>query len=198
MILMARPRTISKDDVLRSSMNAFWHKGFEGTSMADLIAATGSTRQSIYGDFGSKDGLYRACFEAYRQDIVEPAIAPLNQPTQGLAGIARYFETQIALAQKVGLPGPGCLVGNAMTETAPNDQSVRELVHQHNQRLADAFANALPPGLNRDKRQELSDFLVIAAQGLWAMSRVTSDANKMRARARTIVNMIQKEIEDAI
>ncbi|WP_298337293.1 TetR/AcrR family transcriptional regulator [uncultured Erythrobacter sp.] len=177
-------------------MYAFWQYGFEATSMADLITATGSTRQSIYGDFGNKDGLYRACFDLYRDEIVQPAISPLVDAESGLDSIAEYFETQIARAEAMGLPGPGCLVGNAMTEMAPCDQEIGDLVKQHNDRLTAGFANALPGHLTAAKRQELADFFVIAAQGLWAVSRVTASADELRARVRTILRMIQKEIED--
>jgi len=165
--------------------------------MADLVAATGSTRQSIYGDFGSKNGLYRACFDVYREEVVQPAVAPLRGDISGIDAIAGYFETQIDRAAAMGLPGPGCLVGNAMTETAPFNQDISNLVKQHNERLAGAFASALPAELSNTKRAELSEFLVVAAQGLWAMSRVTSDAAELRARAKTILRMIQREIDDA-
>lgn len=194
---MPRPRAASQDDVLKSAMHAFWKRGFEATSMADLVAATGSTRQSIYSDFGNKDGLFRACFSLYRDEVVLPAIAPLNRSDSALEVIPEYFETQIARAEAMGMPGPGCLVGNAMTETAPNDEQIRKLVNAHNQRLAMAFASALPERLPEAKRSELAEFLVVAAQGLWAMSRVTSSADQLRARAKTIVRMIQKEIDDA-
>lgn len=194
---MPRPRAASHNDILQKALHAFWQNGFEATSMADLVKVTGSTRQSIYGDFGNKDGLYRACFDLYRDDVVLPAILPLSEGEDGLSAIARYFETQIALAEQIGLPGPGCLVGNAMTETAPAYKQIRNLVEQHNQRLSDAFAAALPQHLLDAKRTELADFLVVAAQGLWAFSRVTADAGELRARAKTILRMIQMEIDDA-
>jgi TetR/AcrR family transcriptional repressor of nem operon len=178
-------------------MHAFWRNGFEATSMADLVDATGSTRQSIYGDFGSKDGLYLACFQTYRDEVVLPALSLLSAEVGDMRSIAQYFETQIALAEMIGLPGPGCLVGNAMTETAPANTHVRELVEEHNHRLATAFAKALPEHLPHSKRSELADFLVVAAQGLWAISRVTSSSKELRARAKTVLRMIQKEIDDA-
>ncbi|MEP1422414.1 MAG: helix-turn-helix domain-containing protein [Erythrobacter sp.] len=194
---MPRPRTSPKDEVLRGAMHAFWQNGFEATSMADLVAATGSTRQSIYGDFGNKDGLYRACFALYREEVVQTAVAPLTHEDAGLDGIAGYFETQIARAEAIGLPGPGCLVGNAMTETAPCDKDINALVCQHNDLLAQCFAEALPKRLPPAKREELSQFLVVAAQGLWAISRVTSCADTLRARAKTILQMIRLEIDNA-
>ncbi len=175
-------------------MHAFWVHGFEATSMADLVEATGSTRQSIYGDFESKRGLYRACFDHYRDRVVLPALTPFGAEEAGLEALAAYFETQIGLAQSLGLPGPGCLVGNAMTETAPDDCEIRSCVEDHNRRLERAFGSALPNSLANERRTELARFLVVAAQGLWAVSRVTSSAEELRARAVTIIKLVEREL----
>jgi len=177
-------------------MHAFWANGFEATSMADLVEATGSTRQSIYSDFENKRGLYHACFSLYRERVVAPALIPFETAEPGLAAIEQYFETQISLAEATGLPGPGCLVGNAMTETAPDDSGIRLLVEEHNARLEASFAKALPRHMSTTQKQELAQFLVVAAQGLWAMSRVTASADKLRLRAATIVRLLEKELCD--
>lgn len=193
---MARPRSTSRDQMLEGAMHAFWSNGFEATSMADLVTATGSTRQSIYGDFESKLGLYRACFALYRDQIVAPALTPLESDQTGTEAIARYFETQIALAESTGLPGPGCLVGNAMTEMAPTDPEIRRLVEEHDARLETAFSKALPKSLSAARRRELAQFIVVAAQGLWAVSRVTNSADALRSRASTIVSLLERELSD--
>ncbi len=184
--------------MLERAMKAFWAAGFEATSMADLVAATGSTRQSIYGDFGGKRQLYCACFDLYRFKVVEPALAPFYADRPELSAIAAYFETQISLAEAVGLPGPGCLVGNAMTELAGREADVMTLVMEHNARLESAFLKALPPTLPDQRRQALAQFLVVAAQGLWAVSRVTDCADALRSRAATIVSLLEKELSHAI
>jgi len=194
---MPRPRSLPREEVLKKAMMTFWTNGFEGTSISDLVAATGSTRQSLYGDFGSKDGLYQACFDVYRDQVVMPALKPFETQAAGSDALRAYFETQISLAQEIGLPGPGCLVGNAMTETAPANPNVRQCVADHNARLERAFVRALPNTLLEGKKSELARFLVVAAQGLWAMSRVTASGEDLRVHARTIVRLVERDIENA-
>ncbi|MEL6528567.1 MAG: helix-turn-helix domain-containing protein [Pseudomonadota bacterium] len=177
-------------------MRVFWLNGYSATSMADLVEATGSTRQSIYGDFGSKHGLYVACFDTYREAVVAPALDPFCKAQHRVAAIADYFDIQIAHAERIGLPGPGCLVGNATTELAAHDPAIGALVQQHHRRLEDAFASALPASLSTTRRCKLARFLVLAAQGLWAVSRVTASAEQLRAQAATIISMLKKEIEN--
>ncbi len=194
---MPRPRSSERQDVLDRAMRAFWANGYSATSMVELVETTGSTRQSIYGDFGSKHGLYTACFETYQSEVVAPALEPFADGTPGISAIADYFEIQISRAERIGLPGPGCMVGNATTERGASDPEIEELVQQHHDRLASAFAKALTDSLADIRRAELAQFLVLAAQGLWAMSRVANSAEPLRAQAATIVSILERECRHA-
>ena len=191
---MARPRSNSAEIVLERATKLFWRNGFAATSMADLVGETGSSKHSIYADFASKHGLYRACFDWYREKIVAPALEPFRAMEPKLNAISQYFEIQISLAEETGLPGPGCLVGNAMTETAPKDAQIAELVRDHNLRLEAAFGKALPADLGSDETARITSFLVLAAQGLWAMSRVTTSSTALREQASLTVELIEREL----
>lgn len=58
---MGRPRTFSEPDVVASASAVFARRGFAATSVDDLVRATGVGRASLYGAFGSKDGLFQRC-----------------------------------------------------------------------------------------------------------------------------------------
>lgn len=58
---MGRPRTFSEPDVVARASAVFARLGFAATSVDDLVRATGVGRASLYGAFGSKDGLFQRC-----------------------------------------------------------------------------------------------------------------------------------------
>ena len=58
---MGRPRAFSESDVVASASAVFARRGFAATSVDDLVRATGVGRASLYGAFGSKDGLFQRC-----------------------------------------------------------------------------------------------------------------------------------------
>ncbi|MGW5362013.1 TetR/AcrR family transcriptional regulator [Actinopolymorpha pittospori] len=60
-----RPREFDLDHVLQAALNVFWGKGYEGSTMADLSAATGLNPGSIYAAFGSKAGLFKQVVDRY-------------------------------------------------------------------------------------------------------------------------------------
>lgn len=58
-----RPRTFDRGEALKKAMMVFWEKGFEGATMAELIAVIGMKAPSVYAAFGNKDALFREVVE---------------------------------------------------------------------------------------------------------------------------------------
>jgi TetR/AcrR family transcriptional repressor of nem operon len=55
---MGRPRSFDTAQVLASARDAFVSDGYNGTSIDNLLRATGLQRASLYQAFGSKRGLF--------------------------------------------------------------------------------------------------------------------------------------------
>lgn len=62
---MGRPRTFDVEQALEAALGVFWRKGFEGTSYADLVAATGVERPALYSAFGNKEALFLKALDRY-------------------------------------------------------------------------------------------------------------------------------------
>ncbi len=60
---MGRPRQFDTDAVLSAARAAFVRNGYRGTSIDDLLRATGLQRASLYSAFGSKRGLFIAALD---------------------------------------------------------------------------------------------------------------------------------------
>ena len=50
-------------------MQTFWQKGYAGTSVDDLCAATGLNKPSLYAGLGDKQRLYHQALQAYVQQV---------------------------------------------------------------------------------------------------------------------------------
>ena len=61
-----RPLGFDRDEALAAALDLFWKSGYEGTSVAELVATMGITPPSLYTAFGSKADLYRETLDLYR------------------------------------------------------------------------------------------------------------------------------------
>jgi AcrR family transcriptional regulator len=146
-----RPREYDPEVALRRAMEAFWDKGFAGTSMDDLGARTGMNRPSLYAAFGDKEALYLKTLAGYlaaRHAVVAPLLeqAPLRE------GLRHTFHAMIDHFL-MGENGPrGCFVlATAVTEAFANPEA-RKLLVEGQRDIDGIFRNAF---LRAKKRGEL-------------------------------------------
>src|ERR1700743_1113257 len=64
--VMARTKDFDENEVLQKAMNLFWYKGYNGTSMQDLVDGLGISRSSLYDTFGDKHALFMRALENYQ------------------------------------------------------------------------------------------------------------------------------------
>jgi AcrR family transcriptional regulator len=162
---MARPRQFDETKVIESLMNVFWEKGYQATSMQDLVAATGLHKGSLYGAFGDKHAMYLAALGHYNRTRIQAAIDMLNGEGSPRQKIARLFDNVIE-ATKRGLFAGGCLLCNASLEMAATDRQIKNEVKTTIRRLKVAIMGALEPRIaNEDQAAALAAFIVSAYFG---------------------------------
>ena len=83
---MAGVKQFDRIDVLDRAMALFWRRGYEATSIQDLVDATGINRGSLYASFTSKKGLFLAVLDHYAEKLGKPLTDALDDPD----GFLRY------------------------------------------------------------------------------------------------------------
>ena len=61
-----RPRGFDREAALEAAMRLFWSRGYETTSVSDLVAVMGITPPSLYGSFGDKKRLFMEAVDRYQ------------------------------------------------------------------------------------------------------------------------------------
>lgn len=143
-----RPREFDRDLALGHAMDVFWEKGFEGSSMNDLIAAMGIGSPSLYAAFGSKEALFREAVKRYvTSDGADIWIAVMSAETAYKAVEAFLMTTAIAFTR----PGKpkGCLVTLSGLNASESNTAWRaEMVAMREQNTQD-LTRVLARGIER-------------------------------------------------
>ena len=111
---MARKKEYNKEDVLNAATNVFWEKGFKGTSISDLVSATGLNKHSMYEEFGNKEGLFLECLNLYATKIQKSNLEILSREPVGLENIELFLQGLVNYASTIECLG--CMVINSVVE----------------------------------------------------------------------------------
>ena len=123
---MARPREFDEEAVLDAAVRCFWSRGYEATSIRDLIESTGITAASLYNAFGDKRALYEKALNHY----VEGSIADRIRRLEKLApreAISAFF-AEILRRSFADRERKGCMLVNAALDVAPHDVDFQKVV----------------------------------------------------------------------
>jgi TetR/AcrR family transcriptional repressor of nem operon len=168
---MARPREFDERQVIESLMTVFWNKGYEATTMQDLVKASGLLKGSLYGAFGDKKALYLAALKHYNRTRIQAGIDMLNGDGNVRQKIARLFDNVIESTRR-GLFAGGCLLCNASLEKAVSDKQVKTEIKTTIRRLKVAIMDALKAGnVNEDQAASLAAFIVSAYFGTRVLAK---------------------------
>ena len=122
--MAGRPREFDRDRALEDIRDAFWRHGYEGISMADLVAATGLASARLYAAFGSKEQIFRAAVELYAQGdgaFADRALA--EEPTLREA-LARMLRDAVDTYTRSG--ALGCMVVSAATNCTTANTAIED------------------------------------------------------------------------
>lgn len=125
---MARQKEFDPDTVLARAVDLFWRKGYQATSMQDLVTEMGVHKRSMYDTFGDKRSLFMHAVARYADAEEEAQREMVRQAASPLQALRQLLESSVYV--KAGQP-PGCLLVNCATELAPHDTEVASRVRAH-------------------------------------------------------------------
>ena len=141
------PKTKQFDEaaVLEKARNVFWKKGYNGTSMDELVKATGLSRSSIYDSFGDKHGLYMKALQHYQQEKRQSLVEGIPSAFSSRKKIGWIFQNSIAQAL-CDRQRKGCFMVNTTTELANIDSSMNKIVNANMEAMEEIFHTLVKEG----------------------------------------------------
>ena len=186
---MARPRTFDETEVLDRAVQLFWTHGYDGTSIADLEAATGLGRQSLYNTFGGKRELFVRALKHYH---AQAADGRAKVEGAGLDALSGFLGSTIGFMSETG-ERRGCFLTKARLESADaegvqpvcqlSESSIRRFIEGH-------LVEARESGELRDGvvPHVAAGMLATWLHGLSAASAAGAEPNDLQREARLIID----------
>jgi len=193
---VGRPIEFDPAQALDAATRVFWSRGYEATSLDDLLVEMDISKSSFYQTFLGKSELFRRCLESYRDASADHLRAVLDQAESGKA----FLETILgSVAEGVNDPmgRAGCLLVNTASEFAQRDPQIAALVTKAFERFEDLYYAAVCRAQAEGEIPKSGDarslalFLMTNLGGLRGMARSGASPEKIRAVVKVIMNSLK-------
>ncbi|MEV1171493.1 TetR/AcrR family transcriptional regulator [Nonomuraea sp. NPDC049784] len=184
------------DAVLEQVERLFWQRGAATTGIAEVIAATGLSRSSLYATYGGKQDLYVKALRRYVERRSQPMFRTLADDGRGLPAIEAFFDRLIQTRCAGEHARWGCMATNANAEDA--DPDVRRLLDQHHDRLRATMRTALEAARAQGQLHDDLDLdataesLTLLAYGVNLRSRAGADPAALRKGASAALDSLRR------
>ncbi|MDD9879111.1 MAG: TetR/AcrR family transcriptional regulator [Magnetovibrio sp.] len=177
---MARPRAFDHSDVLERAMQVFWSKGYAATSLADLTAAMGLSKSSLYDSFGSKHDLFLQTIDYYRETVTKRmrGVVDLQAPAgQVITSVLRRAVDRIMEPDG----RRGCYLNNSAVEVGPWDADAAARCRAGMALMEEAFHQLVERGQReggvstRHDPRALARFLNSTVNGVMVIGKTNPD-----------------------
>ncbi len=178
-------------------MKAFWAKGYEATSVQDLVDCMGINRGSLYDTFGDKRRLFLEALDQYGTGAIlrTDSLRRDGNPREMLTEFLYVFmQKQVTDPKR-----RGCFMTNAAVELCSRDDECAERVRDFFDELETILGELIARGQaegefkSRQKPADLAAYFVCVMQGLRVIGKVTPEEEVLRPMVDMALRVLDQE-----
>jgi TetR/AcrR family transcriptional regulator, transcriptional repressor for nem operon len=190
MINQAGPAPDTRTRLVLAAMQLFWEKGYNSTSIAEVLQTAKVNSGSLYYFFPGKSDLLAAVLDMYHEGIrpmlLEPAWAGVSDPVERIfALLGRYRKSLLDTDCFY-----GCPIGSLALELHEPDPAVRERLAKNFSAWIEAIEECLLQAKARLRtdlnRRELAQFVLTTMEGGVMQARTFRDIEYFDAAVRQL------------
>ena len=189
----------TRQRLIEAARELFLSKGYEASSVADVLARAEVNSGSLYYFFKTKEQLLLAVLDEYvdllEPMVLRPAFERVNDPLDRVFAVLAGYRQMLVMSDC----RLGCPIGNLALEMSEKSEAVREKIALNfrnwrkaiRQCLVDA-RDRLPPNLDRHK---LAAFILTVMEGGVMQARVHRSLEPFDASVATLKDDMDRLVE---
>jgi TetR/AcrR family transcriptional repressor of nem operon len=192
---MPRQKEFDYDEKLKEARNLFWKKGYNATSLNDLVDTLKINRSSLYLTYGSKHDLFLKALVHYitqKNQEYSEAASKYEDPLQAIENVLWSVVDIIIKDDK------SCLATNSVFELARIDKQVNKLLRQQTLTAVAIFEKLLEKAKNKGMLKQHTDplalahFLIANITSIWKTHILFGDKKLTRQMTEMLIASIPK------
>lgn len=192
---MPKVETFNRNTVLQKATEVFHKKGYNGTSMQDLVDATDLNRSSIYNSFGSKLNMFLEVLSHYQSIYGNNFSQKLAQSYNATEAIEAIFDLYIHEIINDN-DRKGCLVINCKSEMTNQEPLIKSFMEKNQDRMIAMLEDIVTKGqmekiFNQNQAaNQYALYLFSSIQGLRMTGILNKNENDLRNLTRTVLKVL--------
>ncbi len=178
---MAKAR-FNRNDIVDKSIQLFWQNGFSGSSMQQVVEATGLKPGSIYHSFGNKEELFREALERYTQKSFARIRKMLDSAPSVGDGICTHLEAIVQ--QSTSENYCSCFLVKTRLELAAEGNELHKFASAKLDEIEALFETYLEKEFDETVSQQRAVGLMLHIFGLRVYGYQQGSAERMRQGLR--------------
>ncbi len=156
---MARCVEFNEVEKIEKAMNVFWEKGYNATSIQDLVDAMQINRSSLYNTIGDKHQLFMKCIGNYFDNAMNELKEKVAKHTSAKEALITLITDK---ADWIVSCDKGCLGMKTIFEIAPDDCQVRNQMNKNNDIFIDFLATVVQKAMDDGDMNNSEDAAIMA------------------------------------
>ena len=187
----------TKQFIVEKTAPIFNMKGYAGTSLNDMIQATGLTKGSIYGNFVNKDDVALAAFDFNLKkvnEVISTEMASRKTFREKLLAYTKVYENFLEFP----FPEGGCPVLNTAVDADDTHPMLKQKAADAIMHWKNAIAKLIQKGIGNNEfrpdvdPEQIALTIIATIEGAIMITKLTGKLNYRRA----IMGSVEKLIND--
>jgi AcrR family transcriptional regulator len=198
----SRNRRVNDPEALRGRLldvaaESFQARGYNATTMHDIVRAARTTGGATYHHFPTKKSLAIAVIrERVARSVDETWIKPMSTARSTLDGVLTAFAEVIASVEQRRVV-VGCQTSNLALELALADEEFRVALHTVFEQWRDAIASRIRSeqaagAFDDTNADELATFIIASYSGAMAIAKAAQDSAPLKSCALQLARVMSR------
>jgi len=187
----------TRQRIVAEAAALFNQRGFEGGSMADLMAATGLEKGGIYRHFSTKEELAAEAFDYAWQAATDVRMHDLDSVANSVDKLKRFMSNFIE--RRPSVPG-GCPLLNTAIEADDGNPILRERARKAFRQWQDRLSEIVRTGLKRKEirsgvdPKKLATLIIASLEGALMVSRLERDRDALLGTQSHLESYLESQV----
>ena len=189
---------LTRREIVKKAAPLFNRKGYEGTSLSDLMQATGLQKGGIYRHFSSKQQLAGEAFDYSWEKAVSGRIEGVAEVPNSVQRLKKMIDNFVE--RRDGLVPGGCPLMNTAVDSDDGNPVLRRLAREAIQDWKARLSKIVEEGIKRGEIRKsveprrIANTIVATLEGALMISRIEGSRQSLQD-AHESLNILIKDIE---